>query len=147
MEENNQTEPVIETIFKPEEKKETRGRKKLEEKMGFIDIDGYIKENEVNENTIPPEAQQNVIDNENINVNEKDKDLVTIEINAKNLMLAEAFIDGIVQKILNLIGFKMELNPMSENDLEIWAKLCPPIELKRSWENFIKFYLIAKAKN
>ena len=147
MEENKQTEPITETIFKPEEKKETRGRKKLEEKMGFIDIDNYIKENEVNENTIPPEAQQNIIDDERINVNEKDNELVTIEINAKNLMLAEAFIDGIVQKILNLIGFKMELNPMSENDLEIWAKLCPPIELKRSWENFIKFYLIAKAKN
>lgn len=147
MEENNQTEPITETIFKPEEKKETRGRKKLEEKMGFIDIDNYIKENEVNENIIHSEPEKNILETEKINVSEKDNELITIEINAKNLMLAEAFIDGIVQKIINLIGFKMELNPMSQNDLEIWAKLCPPIELKRSWENFIKFYLIAKAKN
>lgn len=128
----------------------------------FIKIDEYKNENEVNENEINNEAANNEAANNeaanneaanneasnneaaNINVN---NDLVKIKLDKKNLILAEIFIDSILQKILNTIGFSIELEPMSETDLEIWEQLAPDYEIKKSWGNFFKFYLIAKAKN
>ena len=128
----------------------------------FINIDEYKNENEVIENEVNNEAANNEAANNeaanneaanneaanneaaNINVN---NDLVKIKLDKKNLILAEIFIDSILQKILNTIGFSIELEPMSETDLEIWEQLAPDYEIKKSWGNFFKFYLIAKAKN
>ena len=113
----------------------------------FIKIDEYKNENEVKENEVNNEAANNEAANNeaaNINVN---NDLVKIKLDKKNLILAEIFIDSILQKILNTIGFSIELEPMSETDLEIWEQLAPDYEIKKSWGNFFKFYLIAKAKN
>lgn len=140
-------------------KKETRGRKPLAANMKWIPINNYYSINYVDENKTTDEnnfATEIVEEIKNPTpppsqdlppVNEKDNELVEIAIDAENLALAEVFIDSIAQKLLNTIGFKINLNPMSDNDLEIWAKLAPPLRLARSWENFFKFYLIAKAKN
>ena len=113
----------------------------------FIKIDEYKNENEVIENEVNNEAANNeAANNEAANIN-ANNDLVKIKLDKKNLILAEIFIDSILQKILNTIGFSIELEPMSETDLEIWEQLAPDYEFKKSWGNFFKFYLTAKAKN
>lgn len=110
---------------------------------GFKPIDDYKKENEKNEiETNVNDSLDSVLTDSPENPN-----LVKIKLDKKNLVLAEIFIDSILQKILNAIGFNIEFEPMSDNDLEIWEKLAPEVELEKGWKNFFKFYLIAKAKN
>jgi hypothetical protein len=150
---------------------ETRGRKKTAEKLtNFVDIEPYYRENFVseeqikqekinNEKTIIEENKQKDInlgvDNnnsnnsiiDNLNIESNGAELVEIKLDKKNLMMFDIFLDSIAQKILNTVGFKIELQPMEDNDLEIWEKLAPPLKLTRSWENFFKFYVVAKVKN
>lgn len=109
----------------------------------FKPIDDYKKENLKTEIA---DATQAPLENI-LNASPENSNLVKIKLDAKNLVMAEIFIDSILQKILNAIGFKIELEPMSENDLKIWAELAPEMKLEKSWPNFFKFYLLAKAKN
>lgn len=140
-------------------KKDPRGRatKDFADNFKFVSLKGYYEENEkteplfeqqtapTQETEVKKEAQENVATEEQ--VKQAIKETVLIEVAAENLELADAFFTGIADKILKRIGFSMELEPMTDNDLEIWAKLAPPLELERSWKNFFIFFLIAKMKN
>lgn len=128
---------------KNKSKNETTETLNNNDSNGFKPIDDYKNENEKNE------SETNISDSLDsvLTDSPENSNLVKIKLDKKNLVLAEIFIDSILQKILNAIGFNIEFEPMSDNDLEIWEKLAPEVELEKGWKNFFKFYLIAKAKN
>lgn len=142
----NSQEPITEP------KIETRGRAKkgFEDNFQFIDISQYVVENEkkaeaepLNTDTSQPQQPQQTQAEQ---IKQAAQNEVLIDITAENLDILDSVLSSICEKLFKVIGFEVELQPMSEKDLELWAKITPPISLTQSWRNSLMFFLFTKLK-
>lgn len=152
VEEIKDTPDNLTSEIEPEIKKETRGRapKDFLNKFDFQPIDTYYNENKVNP-TEEKKSTETFGESSGLNNSpeteiktEKTVESVMIEITPEKLELIESVFDAVLIKIVGVLGFNIELEPMSEKELKVWAQITPPINLERSWKNAMFYFLLIK---